>query len=142
MCCVLFLFVFWKKREIFCAFPCLVAQSCPTLCDPMDCSPPGSSVRGILQARILEWIAMPYSKGSSQPRDRTQVFSPLRADLSHQGSPRILEWVGFPSSGNLPDLGLEPGSSALQLDCLPVELPGKLKSSERCEKEKSRKYKA
>ena len=42
-----------------------VAQSCPTLCDPMDCSPPGSSVRGILQAGILEWVAMPFSRGSS-----------------------------------------------------------------------------
>ena len=51
----------------------LVAQSCPTLCDPMDYSPPGSSVHGILQARILEWVAMPFSRGSSQPRDRTQV---------------------------------------------------------------------
>ena len=43
----------------------LVAQSCPTLCDPMDCSPPGSSVHGILQARILEWVAIPFSRGSS-----------------------------------------------------------------------------
>ena len=51
----------------------LVAQSCPTLCDPMDCSPPGSSVHGILQARILEWVAMPSSRGSSQARDRTRV---------------------------------------------------------------------
>ena len=50
-----------------------VAQSCPTLCDPMDCSPPGSSVHGILQARILEWVAISFSRGSSQPRDRTQV---------------------------------------------------------------------
>ena len=41
-----------------------VAQSCPTLCDPMDCSPPGSSVHGILQARILEWIAISFSRGS------------------------------------------------------------------------------
>ena len=48
-------------------------QSCPTLCDPMDCSPPGFSVRGILQARILEWVAMSSSRGSSRPRDRTQV---------------------------------------------------------------------
>ena len=40
-------------------------QLCPILCDPMDCSPPGSSVRGILQARILEWVAMPSSRGSS-----------------------------------------------------------------------------
>ena len=48
-------------------------QSCPTLSDPMDCSPPGSSVHGILQARILEWAAISSSRGSSQPRDRTQV---------------------------------------------------------------------
>ena len=46
---------------------------CPTLCDPMDYSPPNSSVHGILQARKLEWVAMPALKGSSQPRDRTQV---------------------------------------------------------------------
>ena len=47
-------------------------QSCPTLCDPMDCSPLGSSVQGILQTRILESVAMP-SRGSSQPRDQTPV---------------------------------------------------------------------
>ena len=51
----------------------LVAQSCPTLCDPMDCSPPGSSLYEIFQARILEWIAISFSRGPSQPRDRTQV---------------------------------------------------------------------
>ena len=51
----------------------LVAQSCLTLCDPMDCSTPGSSVHGILQASMLEWVAMPFPRGSSQPRDRTQV---------------------------------------------------------------------
>ena len=44
-------------------------QLCPTLCDPMDCSPPGSSVHGILQARILDWAAMSSSRGSSPPRD-------------------------------------------------------------------------
>ena len=44
-----------------------------TLCDPVDCSPPGSSVMGILQARRLEWVAVPSSRGSSPPRDRTQV---------------------------------------------------------------------
>ena len=47
--------------------------SCRTLCDPKDCSPPGSSVHGILQARILEWVAMPSSTGSRWPRDRTRV---------------------------------------------------------------------
>ena len=50
-----------------------VAQSCPILCDPMDCTLPGSSVRGIIQARILEWVVVPFSRGSSQPRDQTQV---------------------------------------------------------------------
>ena len=50
-----------------------VAQSCPTLCDPMDCSPAGSSVNGIFQARILEWVAMSFSRGSSRPRDQTWV---------------------------------------------------------------------
>ena len=54
-------------------FVVLVAQSSPTLCDPMDCSLPGSSVHGISQARILEWVAMPFSRGSSQCRDGTQV---------------------------------------------------------------------
>ena len=50
-----------------------VAQSCPTLCDPVDCSPPGSSVHGILQARMLEWVAISFSRGSSWPGDQTQV---------------------------------------------------------------------
>ena len=47
----------------------LVVQSCSTLCDPMDCSPSKSSVHGILQARILEWVAFPFSRGSFPPRD-------------------------------------------------------------------------
>ena len=54
---------------------CSAAQSCPTLCDSVDCSPPGPSVHGILQARILEWAAMPSSRGSSPPREQTQVSS-------------------------------------------------------------------
>ena len=52
---------------------CLVTQPCLTLRNPMDCSPPGSSLHGILQARILEWVAMLCSRGSSQPRDRTHL---------------------------------------------------------------------
>ena len=52
---------------------CLISQSCSTLCDPMDHSLPGSSVHGILQARILEWVAMLSSMGSFQPRNQTQV---------------------------------------------------------------------
>ena len=48
-------------------------KSCPTLCDPLDCSPSGSSVHGISQARILEWVAFSFCRGSSQPRDQTGV---------------------------------------------------------------------
>ena len=50
-----------------------VAQACPTLCGPMDCRLPGSSVHGIFQARVLEWVAISFSRGSSQPRDQTWV---------------------------------------------------------------------
>ena len=56
-----------------CLCACSVAQSYLTLCDPLDCSTPGFSVHGILQARILAWIAMPSSRGSSRVRDRTCV---------------------------------------------------------------------
>ena len=71
-----------------------VAQSCLTLCDPVDCSPPGSSVYGILQARILEWVAISFSRGSSQPRDWTRVsciagrcFILWATREGHQGNP-------------------------------------------------------
>ena len=70
----------------------LVTQSCPTLCDPMDCSPSGSSVHRILQARILEWVA-------------------------------------FPSPGDLPNPGIQPRSPTLQSHSLPAEPPGKPKNS-------------
>ena len=66
----------------------LIARLCLTLCDPMDHSPAGSSVHGILQARILEWVAISFSRGSSQPKDQTQVSCTARQilyNLSHQG---------------------------------------------------------
>ena len=56
-----------------CAACMLSHQSCPALCNPMDCSPPGFYVHGIFQARILEYVAMPSSRGSFQPRDQTHV---------------------------------------------------------------------
>ena len=63
-----------------------VAQSCPTLWGPMDCSPPGSSVHGILQARILEWVAISFSRGSSQ--SGIDLGSPaLQADALPSGPP-------------------------------------------------------
>ena len=72
---------------------CSVAKSCSTLCYPMDCSPPGSSVHGILQARISEWVVISFSRESSWPRDWTCVSCIGRwvlLPLSHQGSPEIL----------------------------------------------------
>ena len=81
------------KAALQCVCVCVLdIQSCPTLRDPMDCSPPGFSVHGILQATILEWVAIPSSRGSSWPRDRTCVFCNSFIDslpLSHQGSPHF-----------------------------------------------------
>ena len=67
----------------------LIAQSCPTLCDHKDCSLPGSSVHGILQARILEeWVAIPFSRGPSQSRDLH--CKQILYHLSHQEGPGVL----------------------------------------------------
>ena len=67
---------------------CLVAMSCPTLCDPTDYNPPGSSVHGISQASIQEWVAISFSRGSSQPRDWELLHGQVSSLwLSHQGSP-------------------------------------------------------
>ena len=65
-----------SEMQILRLYPAAVlccAESCPTLCDPMDCNPPGSSVHGILQSRILEWVVISFCRGSSQPKDQTQV---------------------------------------------------------------------
>ena len=72
----------------------LVAQSCLTLCDPVGCSSPGSSVHGISQARILEWVAIPFSRGSSWPRYQTLVSCiPGRFfyHLSYWGNPQVIK---------------------------------------------------
>ena len=86
-------------------------QSCPTPSNPMDCI-----VHRILQARILEWVAFPFSRGSSQPRDQTQV-SHIPAwffyQLNHKGSPRILEWVVYPFSGTFSQPRNQTGVSCI-----------------------------
>ena len=75
----------WTKHNVLCESESEVTQSCPTLCDPVDCSLPGSSVHGILQARMLEWVAISFSRASSRPRDRTRV--------SHIGGRRFNLWA-------------------------------------------------
>ena len=69
----------------------LFAQSCPTLCDPMDCGLPGSSVHGSLQARILEWVTIAFSRGSANPE--IKPGSPaLQADSSLSEPPGKARW--------------------------------------------------
>ena len=65
----------------------------PILCDPLDCSPPGSSVQGILQARILKWVAVPFSRGSSLPKEGMSIMSPALAGRFFTTS---AIWEGLP----------------------------------------------
>ena len=90
------------------------------------------TIHGILQARILEWVAFLFSRGSSQPRDRTQV-SHIAGRFFTSWATR--DWSGllFPSPGDLPHPGIELGSPALQVDSLPIELSGKPDSRNRFE---------
>ena len=88
----------------------LVTQSCLTLCNTMDCSPPGSSVHGILQAKILEWVAISFSRGASQPRDQPRSSSlpadPLPAEPQGKstntgvGSLSLLQWIFLAQESN------------------------------------------
>ena len=64
-------------------YPCSVSQPCPTLCDPMGCSPSGSSVHGFSQARVLEWVAISFSRRSSWPRDWTSITCVSRKAFYH-----------------------------------------------------------
>ena len=100
-----------------------VAQWCLTLCDPLH-----HTVHGILQARIPEWVAFPFSRGSSQPRDQNQVSSIASGFFTSWPTREVQEyWSGKPVSTpvDLPDPGIEPGSPALQADSLLIELSGK-----------------
>ena len=117
------------RTVIFLCALCLVTQSCPTLCNLMDCQAALST--GIHQARILEWVAMPSSRGSSQLRDWTQVphCRWILNHLSHQGSSRILEWVAYPFSRGFSWPRVKPRSPALHADSLPAELPVRTYSS-------------
>ena len=113
-----------------------VTQLCLTLCDPLDCSLPGSSIHGIFQARILEWVAVSFSRGTSQPRDRTRVFHivGIRFTIWATREVHLYHEVGFPGSSNgkesacsagdlglIPGLGRSPGEgngNPLQYSCL------------------------
>ena len=105
VCVTWFVFFFhYHHHGISQVFKVLVAQLCLTFCDPMDCSLPGSSVHGILQARIVEWVAISFSKDSSWSRDRTWS-SALQVEslpLSCLGSTRCLNGsCNFPNCFHL-----------------------------------------
>ena len=96
--------------------------------NPMDCSPPGSSVHGdspdqytrVGSHALLQGIVPTQGLNPGLPHCRRILYL-----LSHQGSPRTLEWVAYPFPGDLPDPGIEPGSPTLQVYSLPAELTGK-----------------
>ena len=106
-----------------------VTQSCPTLCDPMDGSLPGSSVRGILEARILEWVAIPFNRGSSQA-GREPRSPALQADslLSEPPGKPFHNVCEYKNSNSIPSIYIIVG-------CISV------KSSSRKKKKKMRKEK-
>ena len=111
---------------------CLVTLSCLTLCNCTDCSPPGSFVHGILQTRVLEWVAMPSSRGSSQPRDGIQVSRTAGRFFTSWATREAQEyWSGLPCPPprDLPNPGMEPRSPTLQAGSLPAEPPGKPKNT-------------
>ena len=91
----------------------------------MDCGPPGSSVYGILQARMLEWVAIPFSRDLPDPGIKPGSPTLLADSLPSEslGKPRIVELILSP--GDLPDQRIKLGSPALQADSLPTDLPGK-----------------
>ena len=106
---------------------CLVTQSCPALCDPMDCSPPGSSVHGDspgkntrMSCHVLLQGIFPIQRSNTGLLHCRQILY----HLSHQGSPRILQWIAYPFSRGS-SKPRNQRSPALQTDSLPAELPGK-----------------
>ena len=104
----------WYKRNTKYYVLCLFAQSCPTLFDPMDYSRPGSSVHGDSPGKnpgvgchaLLQGIFPNQGLNPGLPHSRWILYH-----LSHEGSPRILEWVNYPSPGDLPYLGIKLGST-------------------------------
>ena len=107
---------------------CLMAQLCSALCDPMDCSPPGSFVHGDSPGKnagvgchaFFQWIFPTQGWNPGLLHWRWVLYS-----LSHQGSPRVLEWVAYPFARESSNSGNKPGSPALQAASLPAELPEK-----------------
>ena len=115
-----------QSESVVCVCVCMkvkVAQSCPTLYDHMDYTVHGiefsSPDSGVDSLSLLQGIFPTQESNPGLSRCREILYH-----LSHQGSPRILEWVTYPSPEDLPYPGIEPGSPELQADSLPTELSG------------------
>ena len=89
----------------------LVSQFCLTLCDPLNCSPPGSSLHGILQARVLEWVAISFYRGSSWPRDWTQVSYIAGRFFTLWATRKAVSWLKW-------DRGYPPCKDEHRVKCL------------------------
>ena len=101
VCVCIYIYIYIYIYLFIYSTVCIVVQLCLTLCDSMDCSLPVSSVHGILQARILQWVVMPFSRVSSQPRDQTQVSCICRwilYHLSQQGKPKYIYTMEYYST--------------------------------------------
>ena len=112
-----------RKQDFVFEFIAIWSLGHVRLCDPMD-----YTIHGILQGRILEWVAMPSFRQSSPPRDWTQSPTLQKDSLPAEPLREVQEyWSGWPmpSPGDLPDPGIKPGSPALQADSLPADLWGK-----------------
>ena len=123
-----YLSVKWESLTSPCLYSAVLSQSHLTLCDPMDCSPSGSSVHGDSPGKNTRVGCHALLQGIFP----TQGLNPgllhcrqILYRMSHQGKPWILEWVAYPTPRDLPNRGIELGSSALQADSLPAELLGK-----------------
>ena len=122
----------WKRPCFFTVLQCLVAQSCPALCNPVDCSPPGSSVHrdspgqnaGVGCHALLQGIFPTPESNPGLLHCRRILYC-----LSHQGSPRILEWVAMPFSRGSSQPRNQTQVSCIEADSLPAEPPGKPKNT-------------
>ena len=107
---------------------CLVAQSCPALCNPLECSPPGSSVHGDSPGKNTGVGCHAPSRGYSQSRDQIQISCIAGGFYIVWATREVQEYWSrqfIPSPGDFPDPGIQLVSPALQVDSLPAELPGK-----------------
>jgi len=114
--CILSHFICNRTYRYICMHVCMHARSLQSCCDPMDCNPPGSSVYGILQARILEWVAMSSCRGSSWPRDQISI-SYQKPPYTHTHTHTHIYLRAYIHTQGFPG-----GTSGKESNCNPLDL--------------------